>query len=165
MRGMSHVSWWPIASHVLKMLPHPSGLMVDLGGAMWGRSTQRDKPTEKLLPSGIKVKSCSASLDRRLLKSNNFVRVRVSGTINHVCTYTVWPFYRAEMFVLCFCCYTSSTRSAKMRLAAELEWWLVVICLHFKAIHLRRLLHFLWPLWRKAFSIVQAVLWALGTVS
>lgn len=57
--------------------------MVDVGGATWGRRTQRDKPTEKLPPSGIKVGNLSALLHRKVLKLHHFVRERVSGSISH----------------------------------------------------------------------------------
>lgn len=168
---MSHVSRWPIESHVMKMLPHPSGLMVDLGGATWGRPTQRAKPTVKLLPSGIKVKSPSAPLDRSLLRFNQIAGERVSETINRFYAFTVFHFTGADLytFVLRLRCYTSFTCNANVASCrVQLVGRCVFIDFHFciskPLIYI--VSHISWLLCeQRHFRLRCLCFWASGTVS
>lgn len=64
----------PIASRRLSSLPHPSGMMVDLGGAMQGRQTQGDKTTPKPPRPGIKIERPAVPFHRKPFTFVHFIK-------------------------------------------------------------------------------------------
>lgn len=69
----------PIASRRLSSSPHPSGMMVDVGGAMQGRQTQGDKTTVKPPRPGIKIERTALPFHRKPFTFLHFIKERVSA--------------------------------------------------------------------------------------